>query len=102
MKLDYVFFLFILGCSNIYSQIIKGEVFDAETKLPLVYANVVLNNQNYGVVTNESGYFDLKLSKTTKSDSLIMSYLGYHKKVFSLSDFSSNEAKKNSFKRRCT
>ena len=36
MKLDYVFFLFILGCSNIYSQIIKGEVFDAETKLPLV------------------------------------------------------------------
>ena len=39
-----------------------------------------LNNQNYGVVTSESGYFDLKLSKTTKSDSLIISYLGYHKK----------------------
>jgi len=54
---------------------IIGYVNSALSKRPLIGAVVQIKGKNWGVVTNESGYF--KLKEVYRSDSLLISYLAY-------------------------
>ncbi|WP_196895245.1 TonB-dependent receptor domain-containing protein [Aureivirga marina] len=73
-------FLFVFFTS--YSQInTSGYVKDASNDLPLEFVNVVIsdtqNNIIGGTITDEKGYFQMKLPKKTEMHNLHISYVGY-------------------------
>jgi hypothetical protein len=65
-----------------YTQTISGTVVDAVTGFPLIGANVLLMDSDplLGTVTDLNGNFSLK-DVPVGRQSLIISYLGYHKKI---------------------
>ncbi|MBA3679746.1 MAG: carboxypeptidase-like regulatory domain-containing protein [Bacteroidetes bacterium] len=68
---------------------ISGSVVDAINNEPLSFATVSLKKQMIGIITNESGYFDLRVPANLTDDSLVISYFGYKTQTFSLKTVSS-------------
>ncbi|MDA3906893.1 MAG: carboxypeptidase-like regulatory domain-containing protein [Bacteroidales bacterium] len=56
----------------------KGKIIDAQTKNPLVFASVTVEDENTGTITNLDGDFLIKISKDSKSQNLFISFLGYY------------------------
>ncbi|MEQ8625054.1 MAG: DUF5686 family protein [Vicingaceae bacterium] len=74
--------LFLLSfCLLKAQQPIEGKVIDAESKKPLAFVNIQINNSSRGISTDINGKF--KFLGSTKIDSLKFSYLGYDKKTLS-------------------
>ncbi|APG65368.1 hypothetical protein LPB136_08385 [Tenacibaculum todarodis] len=80
MKIKVFAILFFINYLTFSQKTLKGKVVFKNT--PLEGASVYLNNTTAGTITNNSGEFSFK-TKEGKFD-LIISYLGYKKKVFSL------------------
>lgn len=79
------FWLFSNSFSGFSQNLIKGIVKDAETNLPLQGASVYWNNTKSGTKTNAEGLFKTYLE--TFDNELIISYIGFEKKVFSAKEF---------------
>ena len=85
-------FLFILACSLLLFQSevihaqqiveanipIKGRVVADDSRTPLEYASVTINNTNISTVTNQDGYFSLRIPESAKNYQLKVQYLGYN------------------------
>lgn len=69
-------FLLLAGRS-LAQYTIKGKVFDAKTKEPVPFANVVLKGSSVGASTDFDGNFSITTDKT--GDSLIASYIGFQR-----------------------
>lgn len=68
----------LLLCStSLIAQVYQGTVVDAQTKRPLPYANIGIKGKSIGGITDGTGAFAIDISKADKTDSLIVSYLGY-------------------------
>ena len=74
MRTTILFFLFTFP---IFAQI-KGVVKDSLTGKPISYANIWVENENIGVSSEEDGTFSIN---TTKTKNLVVSALGYEKKL---------------------
>jgi hypothetical protein len=59
-------------------QAIEGKIIDANSKEPLAFVNVVYGDPPRGTTTNIDGHFAIHIKKST--DSLKISYVGYHVK----------------------
>jgi len=71
----------IMSGINLKSQtIISGTVFDAETKEPLPFVNVVFDHSTVGTITDYNGAYHIKTN--FPSDSLVATSLGYQNKKF--------------------
>ena len=57
--------------------VIEGHVFDAETKEPIVYATIAIENTEAGTTTNEEGNFLFRGLKPGKY-TLIVNCIGYN------------------------
>ncbi|MFN5170210.1 MAG: carboxypeptidase-like regulatory domain-containing protein [Cyclobacteriaceae bacterium] len=55
---------------------IKGKVVDCETKTPLAFAHVFINNTSNGITTNSSGLFQLD-DVVSGSVEIVTSFVGY-------------------------
>ncbi|WP_299901418.1 carboxypeptidase-like regulatory domain-containing protein [uncultured Aquimarina sp.] len=86
ITLLFVFIILLLGfgSSSSFAQqkkqetiTIEATVFDKETKDPLPFTNVLLENTSIGTITNEDGKFELTFSKKYASSSVIFSFVGY-------------------------
>ena len=76
VKINILFFL-LLGNFFGYAQtFIEGQVFDAKTKEPVSYANIYIKGTTIGTTTNDTGYYQLKLSSFY--DSVSAAYLSYN------------------------
>lgn len=62
----------------LHAQKVRGKIIDAETGLPVMYANVVIKGTAQGDVSDTSGIFAFN-ARLGKGDSLIISAVGYHK-----------------------
>jgi len=64
---------------NLYGQerMLNGNVYDNETKEPLIGASVRVRSTHQGTVTNVNGQFTLPVSQA--NDTLEISYIGYEK-----------------------
>ncbi len=74
--------LFLTFASWSYTQemiTISGKIVDVETKEPLAFATINIQNTPKGVVANEEGAFDFTFSKTHLKDTLIFSFTGYER-----------------------
>jgi hypothetical protein len=63
---------------------VKGLVKDAHNEEPIPFASIVLNASKRGTVTDSAGFFSLQYAPG-KSDSIIISYVGYGRKAIPLS-----------------
>ncbi|MFD2550353.1 carboxypeptidase-like regulatory domain-containing protein [Bizionia sediminis] len=56
---------------------ITGKVVDINTNQPLLFADIVVSGSNVATISNNDGYFTLKLASNLSSETLQISYLGY-------------------------
>lgn len=80
----YLFLIFVCSAMNAHTQspsyiTISGIVTDKETNEPLGYASIYITSQGMGTISNDLGQFELKVPDKFIDDTLIVSYLGYHK-----------------------
>ena len=71
----------------------KGMVIDGKTKKSLEYASISVSNSNISTISNLDGVFLLKVPDDLKSESVIITYLGYQRKTIPLSSFGKGEMK---------
>lgn len=71
---------------NLNFNLYKGEVVDSQTKTPLVFATLTLEDSNISTVTNTEGQFSLKVPKDITNGNVIVSFLGYKTASVALSD----------------
>lgn len=55
----------------------RGKIMDSDTKKPLVFANISIENTNISTISNTEGDFSLKVPKDLIEGMVIVSYLGY-------------------------
>ncbi len=64
---------------------LKGTVIDSLSQQPLAFSYVSLNGVALGTVTNGDGEFVLNIPAEYKDKSVVFSYLGYVRKIYSIS-----------------
>jgi len=80
-KLAKLLVLIALTSSHtLFSQTItlEGNVKEAGSGEPIMYAHVFLKSIQAGTTTDTTGHFRLKIDAVKKTDTLIVSYLGYY------------------------
>ena len=85
-KRIFLVFFFTCWILNLSSQTLNVKVIDSITDQPIAYSNIYFSN-NTGLITDESGNFELIKSQLSKNDSMYVSMIGYNKKSFFLNDF---------------
>lgn len=65
----------------------KGEVLDSETKKPLVFASLAIENSNISSITNTEGEFSLKVPKSISEGNVNITFLGYKSRTIPLDQF---------------
>ena len=91
IKILVSIFLFIgIGTSFISAQTdnfteYTGEVLDADSKKPLIFATLSIVNTNVTSITNSEGQFSLKVPNEFKSGNLTIGFLGYKTKEIAIS-----------------
>jgi hypothetical protein len=88
MKKIILFLLLINFCSFGYSQIIKGTILDKSNNSKINFATIYLNGTYVGTNSDQTGYFELDITKYS-SMPLTISALGYYS--ITLSDFSKDK-----------
>jgi hypothetical protein len=66
---------------------ITGMVRDAQTRRPIAYASVFVDQAEVGTVTNVDGGFILKVEKNLRATHFTISHLGYHTSKFRIDDY---------------
>ncbi|HXB91907.1 MAG TPA: TonB-dependent receptor [Puia sp.] len=73
----------VLGCLKAWPQsIIKGKIIDKDTRQPLEFALVSLDDSGVRSITDEQGNFELKAPAAV--DSIRVSFVGYQPRVVSI------------------
>ena len=72
------------------SFLIRGRVLGADTDEPLINASVSVQQVNISSVTNQDGYFSIRVPASTKNTHLLIRYLGYENREILLSTLIDN------------
>lgn len=92
-KLTKYFFILTLCLApfSIISQedgYINGQLLDAKTREPIVFASIHLKNRSVGVISNLDGGFKIPTLYRDLGDILVISSMGYQKQELLISDLS--------------
>ncbi|MBL0745557.1 carboxypeptidase-like regulatory domain-containing protein [Chryseolinea sp. Jin1] len=71
---------------------LKGVVSDSQSGEPIAYASVFVKGQPQGTMSNEDGRFLLYLSPNLKTDSLVLSAIGYGRLAVAIGSLLDKEA----------
>ena len=71
-----------LNSANIVQQqdatyVLRGRVLGGDTNQPLVNASVSVQSVNVSTVTNQDGYFSIRVPAESRNSTLIIRHLGY-------------------------
>jgi len=88
-QLSLLLFL-ILTPSYLFSQSVSGLVMDTETKETIPFATVQIG-ENFGVITNGEGIFEINTERFSAKDSLSFSFMGYEKQQIALKNFNKKD-----------
>ena len=86
LKNLWVFFALLFTNGWAQNKTITGTVTDATTGEALIGVNIVVKHTVQGVSSDLDGNFTLSLKKTSKKDTLEISYIGYQPQQFLLKD----------------
>jgi hypothetical protein len=80
---------FLFGVSNFITaqNSYSGSVYEENSTTPIPYAIVKVQHKNIGIVSNESGKFNLSNQGIDAGDSIIVTCLGFKPKFFSVSEW---------------
>ena len=79
-------FLCLLSTSNLFSgntaqsdstYLLRGRVLGSDTNEPLINASVSVQQVNVSSVTNQDGYFSIRVPASTQNSQLLIRHLGY-------------------------
>ncbi len=89
MKKISILITLLLGVSNIImaQNSYSGTVFEENSTTPIPYAIVKVQHKNIGVVSNESGKFNLSNQEIEVNDSINIICLGFKTKTYSVRDW---------------
>jgi len=78
------FSLFLLPSSLALAQMreVQGRVLDAENLKPLPFATIGLRNYNIGTVSDDDGYFSLRVDEKFVGEEVTVSFIGYENFTF--------------------
>lgn len=74
--------IFIFSASFSQTYKLKGKIIDTETKQPLAFVNLIINNGKYGGITDIDGVFSLTSKNEIKN--LNISYVGYFSQFYTI------------------
>lgn len=63
----------------------RGQVFDSFSKVPVIFASIIVSGTNIGTVTNTDGEFIIKIPSALTNRNLQIIILGYKSKSFPIS-----------------
>ena len=81
--------VFLISVSAFSQTELKNSVLDAETFLPLESASVYVKNTTIGTITNADGKFVLMVPERYKSDTLVVSSIGFKSYKIPVNEFDS-------------
>jgi hypothetical protein len=67
----------VAAIDTIKNIVIKGHVFDNESKEALSYASIGILEENIGTIANNDGFFTLKIPASFSGSSLVVSHMGH-------------------------
>ena len=73
--------------------IVRGSVYNRETKEPLPFANVSVLGKSIGTISNNEGNFNIKILYKNITDTLVISYIGYRNTYMPINQLSVLENK---------
>ena len=79
-------YIFLISTFSLSSQSLNIQIIDSLTGQPVPYSNVYFSNNN-GLISDESGNFELVKSQLSQNDSMYVSMMGYKKRSFYINDF---------------
>ena len=84
-QITYLWLLILcsISMSSKAQVVLKGIVYNAETKMPIESANVYISNSTKGTITNNKGYFNLTTNAVGRSE-LVVSFVGYETQTISI------------------
>lgn len=82
----YFTFAFLFGTCFSFAQSISGTLIDKKTNETIPFATVQIG-EDYGVVTNQEGDFNINIANFQPTDSLVFSFMGYDRKAIAIKDF---------------
>jgi len=68
----------------------RGKIVDSDTKKPLIFASLSIENTNISTITNTEGDFLLKIPNDITSENITISFLGYQTKQIPLASLKEN------------
>lgn len=86
MKIFHIIVFFCTFFSSFGQQLLRGEIFDQESKESLPFATISFTGTANGTVSNAQGYFQLQIPKEYSTGSLSISYIGYNAVKLSIPD----------------
>ena len=81
MKINIILILFVFIAFQAIGQkeiVLSGQIIDKKTKESLPHANIIYQKKSLGTISNKDGYFTLPLFDAYETDSITISYVGYH------------------------
>lgn len=91
MKFNFTLVVLIFSFSfHLSAQTLKGRVVEEKSKEGIPFVTVQLGN-NYGVISNDEGYFVLQSQKSTDNASLLFSSMGFESLEIPLTDFENGQ-----------
>ena len=72
-----VLFLFVFTVNAQYFSI-EGTIKDGKNNESLPFASITLKKSRLGTISNENGEFDMYIPEKVKSDTLVVSYIGFN------------------------
>jgi hypothetical protein len=83
--ISITFWLAILFTTG-FGQSFRGIIRDHTTKEVLPYANIGVKKRNIGGISDQSGTFQVDVSRASSEDSIVISYVGYVSQAFLISN----------------
>lgn len=89
----FVIFLFFsfTGVAQNDTNSISGQILDRETSEPIAFASIYLKGQAIGTISNEEGYFVFHIPSNQKSNSIVISIIGYESLTKKAATFTNNQ-----------
>lgn len=81
------FFVSLLFTHITFSQVIRSGYVLNSDNTPIPYVNIGIIGKNSGTVSNEKGYYEIKINNEFFNDSIKFSSIGYKSEIFLVKDF---------------
>ena len=71
------FLLILLSICSYGQNIVKGNIVNTNSNVPIPFTNIYIKNTSIGVVSNNEGLFEINIPQKYTKDTLVFSFMGF-------------------------